>query len=48
MYQVPLRPVTDLARVIALIGMFNILDLQIVSHKGYPWIHCYLLLTGTQ
>lgn len=48
MYEISLRPITNLACIISLIGMFDILDLQIVPLQGYSRIHGYLLLAGTE
>lgn len=37
--EIPLRAVPDLASIVPLIGVSDVLQLQVVADKGYPRVH---------
>lgn len=45
-YKIPLGAVPDLASVVALVGVPDVLHLQIVPDQGYPGVHADYLLSG--
>lgn len=45
-YKVPLGAVPNLASVVALVGVPDVLHLQIVPYQGYPGVHADYLLAG--